>query len=619
MVVREDDQRMYRHFESLVDPFAAGDDRPPPSTIWSFLKSHIHPFRHLLPLMVLLGLCKALLECGLIFYAGRLIDLMTETGVAAFWDTHKVELVIALFVVLMFRPVLIWVHHLFLDQAVASNLQEQVRWQAHRHMLGQSMSFFQRELAGKLSNRVMQLGQAVEEIFHSTFEALWFGLVYAVSAVILLGQIDWRLGLPLAIWILAYILYVRYKTVRIAHASKNWSNARSAVSGAVVDAYSNIETVKLFADTSTEQDHFLPEMRLLRHRAQRFRREMTDLSLGMNLLNGAMIAGVVGPAVWLWMQGSVTVGQVSAATALTIRLNGMTGWLMFVATRIFENVGIIKDGLATISVPHELTDLETAAPRRIRRGEIAFKQVSHGHGGAKGCLQEIDLHIPGGQKIGLVGHSGAGKSTLIRLLLRLQRPNHGSIQVDGQCIESMTQASLRSQISVVAQDPSFLHRSIRTNLLYGSPDATEADMIRAARLAEAHDFIQKLSGSDGHSGYDAHIGERGVTLSGGQRQRLAIARAILKDAPILVLDEATSALDSVLEAKILRNLQQITRGKTVIAIAHRLSTLAQFDRIVVLDRGRIVEDGPHSELIRKGGIYAAMWQQQRAEPDMIEG
>ncbi len=601
---------MYKFFEKLVDPFANPSFLAAPDSVWRFLLGHIRPFRHLLPWMVLLGILKAGLECGLIFYAGRLIDIMSQSGVDGFWTNHKFEMGGALVVLLVVRPFLIWVHHLFLDQAVGSNLQEQVRWHAHGHLLGQSTSYFEKEPAGRLSNRVMQVGQAVEEIFHSAFEAIWFSLVYVVSAIVLLSDIDIRLGLPLAIWLVVYLLYVRRMSARIAIASMNWSGERSAVSGTVVDAYTNIETVKLFADTGKERDFSLSAMQRLRQRAQLYRRELTGLSLGMNLLNGAMIAGVVGPAVWLWTKGDVTLGQVSAAAALTIRLNGMTGWIMWVASSVFQNVGIIRESLASFARPHEIADRAQAPGLRISNGEIRLENVSHKALRNSGPLRSMDLTIPGHQKVGLVGESGSGKSTLIRLVLRLIEPEQGRIFIDGQDIAEARQHSLRSHISVVTQNPSFLNRSVRENLLYGKPDSTEEEMVASTRTAEAHDFITNLVDHEGRSGFDAHIGERGASISGGQRQRLAIARAILKNAPIIIMDEATSALDGQGESRILKNLQTVFRDRTVIAIAHRLSTVAEFDRILVMESGRIVEDGPPDVLRAANGPFAKMWNHQ---------
>ncbi|MGR3755600.1 MAG: ABC transporter ATP-binding protein [Tranquillimonas sp.] len=601
---------MYRFFENLVDPFRLPSSSAPHPRLWPYLASQLRPYRAWLPWMGAVGFLKAAVEAALIFYAGRLIDLMGATGPAAFWETHGTEMIVAILLVLFARPALIALNHLFLDQTLATNVQEQVRWQSHRHLLGQSPGYFQNDFSGRLTNRVMQLGKAVEETFYSGFEAIWFGLVYVASAIVILSDIDWRLGLPLALWVGLYGLYVRRMVHRIAEASETWSDARSSVTGRVVDAYANIETVKLFAHGNSEAAYALSAMRRLRLRSQRFRRLMTELGLGMNTLNGLMIVGVVGPAVWLWTLGTVSTGQVAAAAALTIRLNGMSGWIMWVVTRLFENVGIIREGLRSVSQPHLVNDAALAQPLRIGRGEIRFERLTHRYGKDRGGLERVDLTIPGGQRVGLVGRSGAGKSTLVNLLLRFRDPEGGRILIDGQPIDAVTQDSLRQKIGVVTQDPSLLNRSIRANLLYGSDGATEEQMIQAARRAHAHDFIMGLKDVNGRRGYDAVVGERGVTLSGGQRQRIAIARVILKGAPILVLDEATSALDSEVEQAILDTLYEVMRDKTVIAIAHRLSTIAQMDRIVVLDEGRIVEDGPHEALLARGGLYAGLWSRQ---------
>ncbi|RVV98565.1 ABC transporter ATP-binding protein [Mesobaculum littorinae] len=601
---------MFRYFENLVDPFRGTDAGAPPSTLTAYLRSQVRPYRRLLPWMGLTGFLKAAVEVGLIFYAGRLVDLMTASGPEMFWAQHRVELMVVTLLVLFVRPAIIGLNHLFLDQTLGSNIQEQVRWQSHRHLLGQAPGFFQSDFSGRLTNRVMQMGKAVEESFYSGFEAIWFSLVYVASAIFLLSDIDWRLGLPLAVWVVVYILYVRRMVVRIADASEGWSDARSNVTGRVVDAYSNIETVKLFANGSREAAYALSAMRRLRLRAQRFRRLMTELGLGMNTLNGIMIVAVLGPAVWLWTAGVVSLGQVAAVSALTIRLNGMTGWIMFVATRLFENAGIIREGLRSVSQPHTVTDTAAARPIEVRQGEIRIEDLRHRYGRDEGGLAGVDLTIPAGQRVGLVGRSGAGKSTLVNLLLRFRDPEGGRILIDGQPVGAVTQDSLREKIGVVTQDPSLMNRSIRANLMYGNDHATEETMIAAARRAQAHDFILQLKDAKGRRGYDAHVGERGVTLSGGQRQRIAIARVILKDAPILILDEATSALDSEVEAAVMDVLDEAMRDRTVIAIAHRLSTIAHMDRIVVLDQGRVAEDGTHDALLRHGGLYAGFWTRQ---------
>ncbi len=602
---------MFKTFENLVDPFAPDDGATPPATLWAYLKTHFRPFRKWMIAMALTGILVAVVETGLIFYSGRIIDLMdTTTDTATFWSTHGGELLLAALFILFLRPLIIALNSLFLEQTLAGNMQEQVRWRAHRHLLRQSTGFFQNDFAGRLSNRVMQLGGAVEDSTYMFFDGIFYALTYVIAATVLLGQLDIRLALPLMGWLAIYVAYTSWVARRVAVASEKWSDSRSLVTGRVVDAYSNIETVKLFATGADEEAYVLSAMRRLRLRFQRFLRLMTELSLGLNLINGLLITGVLGPAIWLWSKGTITVGEVAAASALTIRLNGMSGWIMWVTVKLFENAGVIREGLRSISVTPELIDAPDARGLNVDSGVITFDDISHHYGKGTGGLDHVSLTIPAGQKVGLVGRSGAGKSSLVNLLLRFRDPEQGRIQIDGQDIGHVTQDSLRRAIGMVTQDSSLLHRSVRANILYGNRQATEAMMIAATSKAEAHDFIQDLEDPQGRSGYNAHVGERGVKLSGGQRQRIAIARVILKDAPILVLDEATSALDSEVEGAIQQTLYGMMEGKTVIAIAHRLSTIARMDRIIVLDQGRVVEDGSHDELLALGGIYANLWAHQ---------
>ena len=602
--------RLFRFFENLVDPFAPHDPATPPATVWAYLRSQYGNFRRWMIWMAVTGVIVALIETGLIFYSGRVIDLMDGAEPAAFWGRHGLELAFAAFFVIALRPFAIVLNHFFLEQTLASNMQDQVRWRAHRHMLGQSSGFFQNDFAGRLSNRVMQLGPAVEDSTYMAFEGIWYALTYVIAATILLGQVTPWLALPLLIWLALYIAYTRWVAIRVAAASEKWSDARSLVTGRVVDAYANIESVKLFSQGAREEDYVRSAMRRHRLRFQRFLRLMTELSFGQNVLNGLLIVGVLAPALWLWTQGRVSVGEVAAASALTIRLNGMSGWIMWVTIRLFEHAGVIREGLRSLSVPHEITDAPGAPALHIGRGEIVFDDVSHHYGKGKGGLDHVSLAIPPGQKVGLVGRSGAGKSSLVNLLLRFRDAEAGRILIDGQNVAEVTQDSLRAAIGMVSQDSSLLHRSVRANILYGRPRASEEEMIAAARRAEAHEFILGLEDPRGRRGYEAHVGERGVKLSGGQRQRVAIARVMLKDAPILVLDEATSALDSEVEAAIQDTLYGMMEGKTVIAIAHRLSTIARMDRIVVLDEGRVIEDGPHEALLAQGGLYADLWARQ---------
>ena len=601
---------MFRKFENLVNPFASVAADTPPSTLWSYIRTQLKPFHRWLPWIALVGLVVALMENWLIFYAGRLIDLMTQAGPAVFWEQHRIEIILAAVFVLFLRPCLFALNHLFLGQTLASNLQEQARWRAHKHLLGQSSGFFQNDFAGRLANRVMQIGPAVEDSAYLAFEGLWFSMTYVAGAIFILSQMDIRLALPLVLWLVVYIIYVWKIAVRVAAASEKWSDARSLVTGRVVDAYANIETVKLFSHGDREQTYALSAMRRLRLRFQRFMRLMTEMEFGLNLINGMLIVGVIAPAIWLWTRGEVTVGEVAAATALTIRLNGMSGWIVWVTIQLFENAGVIRESLRSIAVAHDVVDKPDATDLVVKSADIKIENLSHHYGKDHGGLDDINLTIPAGQRVGLVGRSGAGKSSLVNLLLRFRDAENGRILIDGQSVADVTQDSLRQHIGMVTQDSSLLHRSVRANILYGNPDATEAEMISAAQRAEAHEFIQDLRDPEGRAGYNAQVGERGVKLSGGQRQRIAIARVILKNAPILILDEATSALDSEVEATIQDTLYGVMEGKTVIAIAHRLSTIAQMDRIVVLDQGRVAEDGTHTELLAQEGLYASLWARQ---------
>ena len=601
---------MFRFFENLVNPFTIGDNQTPAKDLWPYFKSQFQPFRKLMIWMALTGVVVALIETGLIFYTGHVVDMMDASTPDSFWSTNGAELLMAALFIIFLRPVAITANHFLLEQTLAGNMQEQVRWRAHRHMLGQSLGFFQNDFAGRLSNRVMQLGPAVEDSTYMFFEGIFYATTYVLSAMVILGQVDPWLALPLGVWLMLYILYVRHIAKRVAVASEKWSDARSLVTGRIVDAYANIESVKLFSQGAGEERYALSSLRRLRLRFQRFLRLMTQMSFGLNLLNGFLIVSVLGTAVWLWSLGIVSVGEVAAASALVVRLNGMSGWIMWVTIRLFEHMGVIREGLRSIAVEHELNDVPGASALVLTRGEIAFEGLTHHYGKGSGGLDNVSLIVRPGEKVGLVGRSGAGKSSLVNLLMRFRDPEGGSILIDGQDIRQVTQDSLRAQIGMVTQDSSLLHRSVRANIMYGRPDATEDMMVAAANRAEADEFIQTLEDPQGRTGYNAHVGERGVKLSGGQRQRIAIARVMLKDAPILVLDEATSALDSEVEAAIQKTLYGMMKGKTVIAIAHRLSTIAQMDRIIVLDEGRVIEDGSHDQLLEQAGTYAGLWHRQ---------
>ncbi|MEM6482252.1 MAG: ABC transporter ATP-binding protein, partial [Pseudomonadota bacterium] len=499
---------------------------------------------------------------------------------------------------------------MFLNNGIMPNLGTLIRWRAHKHVLRQSVGWFENDFAGRIANRIMQTPPAAGEAVFQAFDAIAFSMAYIIGAAVLLSEADIRLTVPLLIWLSLYLLLVRWTITRVGPASQAASDARSEVTGRVVDSYTNIHSVKLFAHNERELDYAKEAIENTRKTFQKEMRIFTIMDISLVTLNGFLIVGIVGWSIWLWVEGEATVGLVAAATALTLRLNAMTGWIMWALSSFFRQLGVVAEGMETIAQPIELVDTQGAGRIQLREGGIEIREVSHHFGKGSGGLDRISLTIAPGEKIGLVGRSGAGKSTMVKLLLRFYDPESGQILIDGQDVREVTQDSLRAEIGMVQQDSALLHRSVRENILYARPEATEDEMLTAARQAEAHEFILDLLDPQGRTGYDAHVGERGVKLSGGQRQRITLARVILKDAPILVLDEATSALDSEVEAEIQKTLYGMMTGKTVIAIAHRLSTIAQMDRIIVLDGGRIVESGPHEALLAKGGLYARFWARQ---------
>ncbi len=601
---------MFRFFENLVDPFQPYDAKDaPPTRLWPFIREYTKPFNRLFLWTALLSIVVAAIEVGLIYYMGRVVDLLAGEP-AQVWADHGLELILLAVFVLVLRPVIQGLDVLLLNNAIMPNVGTIFRWRAHKHVLRQSVGWFENDFAGRIANRIMQTPPAAGEVVFQVFDALTFSVAYLIGAAILLSTSDPRLLLPLLGWFVLYGLLVQWTVTRVGPASQAASDARSTVTGRVVDSYTNIHSVKMFAHHDRELDY---AKEAIEHTRQTFAVEMrifTIMDMCLVMLNGLLIVGVVGWAIYLWMLGQASVGVVAAATALTLRLNAMTGWIMWALTSFFRQLGVVAEGMETIAQPIALVDDKDAKPLALSTGQIEVKGLSHHYGRASGGLDAINLTIKPGEKIGLIGRSGAGKSTLVKLLLRFYDPESGVIEIDGQDITKVTQDSLRQQIGMVQQDSALLHRSVRDNLLYGRPDASEQMMIAAAQQAQAHEFILDLEDPQGRTGYDAHVGERGVKLSGGQRQRVTLARVILKDAPILLLDEATSALDSEVEAAIQETLYGMMEGKTVIAIAHRLSTIAHMDRILVLDQGRVVEEGAHSALLAQGGLYSQFWARQ---------
>ncbi|MEN8840659.1 MAG: ABC transporter ATP-binding protein, partial [Octadecabacter sp.] len=578
---------MFRFFENLVDPYETYvEDDTPPTRLWPFLKTYARPFKRVFWAAGLMSVVVALVEVWLIAYMGRLIDLIAPGSEVTFWADYGWEFIAMGVFLLVLRPVLQIVDISLLNQSIIPNFGTIVRWRSHRHVLRQSVGWFENDFAGRIANRIMQTPPAAGEVAFQVFDAVTFSLAYVIGAAVLLMGADPRLLLPLVIWFALYALLMRWTIKRVGPAAKASSDARSEVTGRVVDSYTNIHSVKMFAHHDREINYAREAIEKTRSALQREMRLYTIMDVALVLLNGFLIVAVVGWALWLWSDGLATAGIVAAAAAMTLRLNAMTGWIMWAVTNLFQNLGVISEGMETIAQPITLTDADTATDLVVSGGGLQIENLSHHYGRTSGGIDALSLTIRAGEKIGLIGRSGAGKSTLVKLLLRFYDAESGRILLDGQDVSTVSQDSLRHAIGMVQQDSALLHRSVRDNILYGDPTASEDQMIAAAKQAEAHEFILDLEDGEGRKGYDAQVGERGVKLSGGQRQRVTLARVILKDAPILLLDEATSALDSEVEATIQATLSGLMEGKTVIAIAHRLSTIAQMDRIVVMDAGK---------------------------------
>jgi ATP-binding cassette subfamily B multidrug efflux pump len=606
---------MLGFFERLTRPFPSQEPEQPPKGLLAFCRHYTKGMEWPLLIMSISSALLAILEVSLFSFMGQLVDWLVAKDPESFFSEERANLIWMALVTLVLLPLLTLFHSALVHQTLLGNYPMSIRWLAHRYLLRQSVSFYQNDFAGRIATKVMQTSLAVRETVMKLLDVLVYVLVYFSAMLFFVADADLRLIVPMLVWLVFYIALQLYFVPRLKRVSTAQADARSEMTGRIVDSYTNINTIKLFSHTRREEDYARDSMEVFLKPVYQQMRLATGLSVSVQSLNYLLVFAVAALSLYLWAGSAITVGAIAIAVSLALRLNGMAQWIMWEVSSLFENIGTVADGVATLAQPASVVDKPDARELQVSQGEIHFAAVSFNYGKAVNQLQapvidQLELTIRPGEKIGLVGRSGAGKSTLVNLLLRFYDVERGQILIDGQDISQVTQESLRRQIAMVTQDTSLLHRSVRDNISYGKPDATEQELLTAAEQAEASLFIHDLTDPKGNTGLDAQVGERGVKLSGGQRQRIAIARVLLKNAPILILDEATSALDSEVEAAIQASLNKLMANKTVIAIAHRLSTIAQMDRLIVLDQGKIVEQGTHAELVAAGGIYAQLWAHQ---------
>jgi ATP-binding cassette, subfamily B, multidrug efflux pump len=606
--------RVYHLFESLIDPFRVSDSGVVPTTALAFIWYFVRQAKLVFLCLLVLGGLVALMEAALFWFVGRMVDLLSTAERARGWaglmESHGPELVIMLMLVLFGRTVIIALSSLVEEQVIVPGFFSFVRWQAHQRVARQSVTFFQNDFAGRLATKVWQTGQATGDFMVSLLQVIWFSIVYAISTIALVGSLNWQLAAVVVVWLGIFGLLARRFLPRVRKAARESAEASSMVQGRLVDGYSNIQTLKLFGSQERDDAYIRDGMTRFISTIIPFTRGLSSIRISLGMTSGIMISLVAVLTVDLWIKGIISTGGVAFTMGLVLRLNMLLGRMMTQLNSLLRNFGTIQNSMETVARPQLVPDAPGAKPLIVSKGEIRFESVKFHYDKGEGLFEQLNLVIKPGEKIGLVGRSGAGKSTLVNLLLRFYDIESGTITIDGQNIAGVTQDSLRGHIGMVSQDTALLHRSVRDNILYGRPHATDEDMHEAARRSEADRFIQMLNDPKGRTGYEAHVGERGVKLSGGQRQRIAIARVMLKDAPILILDEATSALDSEVEAAIQDHLYELMAGKTVIAVAHRLSTIAALDRLIVLEEGKIMEDGTHAQLITNGGLYAKLWARQ---------
>ena len=602
-------KKIFSWFESRIDPYPEAAPKTPEKGVWRFIWSNIEGVRKWIAVLAVFTVGVGIMEALMFQFMGKVVDwLGAYTPQTLF--AEKGHALIGMMAMVAFFAVWTFFASNVRLQTLQGVFPMRLRWNFHRLMLGQSLGFYQDEFAGRVSAKVMQTALALRDVVMTVADMVVYVLVYFITSGVILSSFDAWLIVPFICWMIGFAMIMRFLIPKLGRTAARQADARSLMTGRITDAYSNIATVKLFSHGAREAAYAKQSMEEFMVTVHAQMRLATLLHTCSFIVNSSLTVGTTALGIWLWYHGQVGVGAVATATAMALRVNGLSQYIMWESARLFENIGTVNDGMATLSKPHTILDKPQALPLKVTRGEIKFEHVDFSYEAGKPLLNGFNLNIKPGEKVGLIGRSGAGKSTIVNLLLRFYEPQSGTISIDGQNVDSVTQESLRAQIGLVTQDTSLLHRSVRDNIIYGRPDATDAEMISAAERAEAADFIPNLSDAKGRRGYDAHVGERGVKLSGGQRQRIAIARVMLKDAPILLLDEATSALDSEVEAAIQESLDKMMEGKTVIAIAHRLSTIAAMDRLIVLDKGRIIEEGSHAELLEKQGLYAKLWAHQ---------